>query len=385
MYGSPRLAAASRPRRHPEKGLSAPTEPAAGRPPVIWTLEAEKPGDNAQIEAVANAIGLPWQRRRLAMRPEWRIAKPEIASDIGHLDLAAGDPLEPPWPDLIVTSGRRLFNAALWIKARSPGTKLVLVGRPHGHFEGCDLVIAAPQYRLPPRDNVFNLVLPLLFPDRKRIEVASADWRDELEAMKRPLTAVLVGAQTRPFRFGPRDARSMMRRIARATGGEGSLFVTTSRRTPPEVADAIAAALAPSDRLFRWQPEATRNPYLALLGLADRFVVTGDSASMMVEVARLGRPLALYELPPDLRPGRWRRHAKRALAGAIRTVMGDSEELLRRLRLAGNRDMTALHRRLYAAGRAVRLGRPWPAATQTGLDDEMAEVARRVRALLPES
>ena len=177
-----------------------PSPPAARE---IWALLAEKPGDNAQIEAVVGAIGLPWQARRFAMAERWRVAKPQIAADISHLDLEASERLEPPWPDLIVTSGRRLFNVALWIKARSPGTKLVLVGRPHGHYEGCDLIVAPPQYRLPPRANVMTLQLPLLFPPRERIAEQAQAWRDELAAMARPLTAVLVGAQTRPFRFGP--------------------------------------------------------------------------------------------------------------------------------------------------------------------------------------
>ena len=39
-------------------------------------------------------------------------------------------------------------------------------------------------------------------------------------------------------------------------------------------------------RLHRWHPDAKpeENPYLGLLGLADGFVVTADSASMVVEV-----------------------------------------------------------------------------------------------------
>ena len=60
--------------------------------------------------------------------------------------------------------------------------------------------------------------------------------------------------------------------------------------------EAIAAALPTGARLYRWDAGGD-NPYHALLGLADRFVVTGDSISMMVEVARLGKPLAIFALP----------------------------------------------------------------------------------------
>ncbi len=39
---------------------------------------------------------------------------------------------------------------------------------------------------------------------------------------------------------------------------------------------------------------------MGLLGLADRFIVTGDSISMMVEVTRLGKPLEILPLPCGL-------------------------------------------------------------------------------------
>lgn len=367
--------------------MSQSQEPTDSPPrdgPLIWALTAEKLGDNAQVEATVNALGLPWQERRMVMQPQWRTAKPPIGADIGHLDREASAALAPPWPDMVVTSGRRLFNVALWIRQRSPWTRLVLVGRPHGRFDDCDLIIAAPQFRLPSRDNVVNLSLPLLFPSRERLAAEAEKWRPELAAMKRPLTAVLVGARTQPFRFGPGDAAAMIHRTVRANAGAGSLFVTTSRRTPAAVADAMEAALSPADRLFRWQPDAARNPYLALLRTADRFVVTGDSASMLVEVARLNRPLAIYELPPDPHPVYWPRHIGRSLESAARFFAGEerSRHLLRRFGLARRRDLTALHRTLYAMGRAVRLGAAYPPPAAEDLDDEMARIAARLRRLL---
>ena len=79
----------------------------------------------------------------------------------------------------------------------------------------------------------------------------------------------------------------------------GTLYLSTSRRTQPEVVAALEKGLPPERRLYRWSAETKDdNPFLALLALADRFVVTSDSVSMMVEVASLGRPLAIFSLPP---------------------------------------------------------------------------------------
>ena len=67
---------------------------------------------------------------------------------------------------------------------------------------------------------------------------------------------------------------------------------------------------------------------MGLLGLADGFVVTGDSISMMVEIARLGRPLAIFDLPTGRRVLYAYRDylvAERAAAGA--TTDAIAEEL----------------------------------------------------------
>ena len=102
---------------------------------------------------------------------------------------------------------------------------------------------------------------------------------------------------------------------------------------------------------------AADNPYLGLLAHADRFVVTGDSVSMMVEVASLGRPLAIFPLPVG------RGLADRARGALARLAGGSSAaaaHLLHRLGLAGYaRDLSEIHRLLIERGLAVPLGEPF--------------------------
>ena len=120
--------------------------------------------------------------------------------------------------------------------------------------------------------------------------------------------------------------------------------------------------------LHRWTADQAANPYLALLGLADRFIVTGDSLSMLVEVARLGRPLAIYPLPTAgglaARAGRW-------LA-----------DRLHRLGLPiGAREVAVLHRLLIRQGFAVWFGQPFrPAGPRA--PDELARIVERIAALV---
>lgn len=354
--------------------MSSPTPDPARPPPSIWALQAEKVGDNAQIDMLLEAVGLPVTVKRLRMRRRWQRGKPKIRAGLKHLDRAASDALEPPWPDLVVLSGRRLMNVALWLREQSQGrTRLVLIGRPHGHYDPFDLIVAAPQFRLPARANVINLELPLSVPSQAAIDQAAQRRRDEFAALARPLTAVLVGGPTQRFRLGPLQARSLIDRTLAATDGAGTLYVSTSRRTPTGVVDALAAALPAGARLFRWTPDAPDNPYPALLALADRFVVTADSASMLVEVARLGRPLAIFELSAGQGPGQLLAQVLLRARAALRPAQHGPPK----------RDLTALHRVLYRQGLARPLDQGFsPPSDGAGVTAQLAEIRKRVLALL---
>jgi len=330
------------------RGGSDPTK----HTPRTWLVLGEKAGDNAQVEAIAAALGWPCETRRIAMQERWRFGKPRVAASLAHVDRARSDALAPPWPDLVITIGRRLSSVALWIQRESQGrTKLVLVGRPRRLASRFDLIVASAQYKIGDAPNVLRLGLPLMGVDRAAVEAAARAWAPRMAELPRPITALLVGGPTKPVRFDAEVARDLVQRSAALAGG-GTLYATTSRRTPPALVDAIAAALPSDAKLFRWSAGAADNPYLALLGLADRFVVTSDSVTMMVEVARLGRPLAICVLPP----------ARRGWLG----------------RMASRRDLGAIPALLIREGHAVRLGDPFPAAASPA-GDELERVAARIR------
>lgn len=355
------------------------------RPPRLWLLLGDKAGDNAQVLELAHALGEPFIVKRLLPRPQWVVGKPRFAPGLYHLDLARSDPLEPPWPELILTIGRRPSMAALWVAEQSRGfTRIALLGRPKRWPERFALIIAPAHYDVPPAPNVIRLQLPLLRPDPRKIAQAAERWRSQFATLPRPLTACLVGGETKPYRFDAVVARDLAGRLAALAARDGgTLYVSTSRRTSREVADALEASLPAGARIYRWRAEdpAEANPYLALLAFADRFVVTGDSVSMIVEVARLGRPLAIAELPVRRDP---LTRSKRLLARALGPEGPWSRlgALARRAGVLGfPREIERIHRYLYESGRAVRLGEAFPSATHPP-PDELDQVIARLRALL---
>jgi mitochondrial fission protein ELM1 len=369
----------------PESTASGPND----RPPRIWLVIGDKLGDNAQVEIIAAALGWPYERKPLYFLAPYVLGKPPFKASLYHLDTSRSAALEPPWPDLVLTIGRRPAMAALWIREHSGGhTQIVLLGRPKRWLEKFALVIATPQYCLPDRPNVLPIDLPLMRSNTAAVTAAATAWQSRLAALPRPLIAVLVGGQTKPFVFDATVAAQLLAQLGRVVAETGgTLYITTSRRTPPAVVEVLQAGLPPGAIFYRWQANDPANPYLALLGLADRFIVSGDSISMLVEVARLGKPLAIFPLPYKLAMVERLRNALTRLiqpgAAGRRAPLQALGDGLYRLGLIGySRDLTAVHELLIRRGLAVRLGEPFPPPGPPLLDD-LPRVVERIKALLP--
>jgi len=366
--------------------------------PRTWVMLGDKRGDNAQVETLVEALGWPVERRFLQPLPQWIYGKPRFAPTLSHLDPERSDPLTAPWPDLIITCGRRPSMAALWVRAQSGGsTRIVLVGKPSGYLRDFDLIVASRENQLPPFANVMTTVMPFMQVDATAVQAATLDWASRLADLPRPLVAILVGGETNPFVMDASVAHQLVAEAQRVSADGGTPFICTSRRTTDDVIEVLKHDLPSGAHLYTYSSdaEASQNPYLALLGTADAFAVTADSISMQVEVVRLGKPLAILPLPvgrfgaPDL----WRRRFAAWLnnpggAGALHRLRRALARGLYRVDVFGlvsvTRDFQAFHRELVARGLAVWAGTP---LTKSAADvpDDRARVIARIRALTPSS
>ncbi|SEM94386.1 fission protein ELM1 [Roseovarius tolerans] len=274
--------------------------------PRIWRVLGDKKGDNSQVDVIAEALeqtrGWTSELRHLEMLPEYVKGKPRVAPTLHHIDRARSDPLEPPWPDLILTRGRRPSNVALWIKRQSGGrTRIVLLGKPAGwlshYMSQFDLVITSSETLPPPFDNVMQIDLPLMQIGADRLEAGRVEWQDTLAPLPRPLVAFLIGGPTSPYVYNSEAETRLRKRIAQVLARGGTPYLVGSRRTPSGFLDRLQDGFPDTLRVFDWARPEGENPYTGLLALGDRFVVTGDSISMQVEVARLGKPLEILPLP----------------------------------------------------------------------------------------
>ena len=368
---------------------------AGGVSPRVWILLGQKPGDNAQVLNLQRAVGWPAETKRIVVEPRWEKGKPRIRPSLSHVDLARSDRLEGPWPEVVFASGRRLACVALWIKHASQGrTRIVMVGMPRHRQRDFDLMVAASHYVGAAAPNVVVHDLPLMHVDASRIEAAVLAWGPRMREIPRPITALMIGGPTGGLRLDVAAARDLLD-LARpdVERAGGSLYVTTSRRTPPEVV-ALLERECPADvrlHVFDAEAPAAENPYLALLGLAEHFIVTTDSPSMMVEVVDVGKSLALHPLACDV--GRFERILERI--GLMRPFDPRRDPipagglLARSSQRLGlpihSRDLSAIPRRLVESGLASWLGDPRVPPSAGRADDDLARIVERIRRLIPGS
>lgn len=345
--------------------------------PRVWLLTGDKSGDAAQLRVLAHALGWPCVEKPLSFNGLYRLPNRVLGASLWSLSGASRALLAPPWPDLVLCAGRRTTPVARWIRTRNGGsTKLVNVGRPWGPLGAFDLVVATPQYGIPEGANVLPARLPFNRVDPDVMMRAAAAWRSHLNGVKPPWLAVLVGGRTRPLRFDSAFTGELARQIdSLARGLNASVLVITSRRTPADAMDVLAAGISVPSLVHRWQPGDTSNAYAAFIGLADRIVVTGDSASMLAEACHSGKPVTLAPVPPD---NAWRERLPR-------TVLNNApRQLVDRLHANGwivlPRDISAVWQPLVRDGYLHVLGEPITPTTPP--PDDLAAAVERIRRLL---
>jgi uncharacterized protein len=377
---------------HPQNTFSA-SACLVSTHPRTWIIVSDKSGDNGQVETIAEALPWPCEKKFLQMKPEYVQGKPRFSASLHHIDLERSDLLEAPWPDLILTVGRRPSMASLWVKRQSGGhSKVVLVGKPTGRMMDFDLIICSAEKHMPPMPNCQAIELPLMRVDEAGVKAEAELWRQRWQDLPRPLIAFLIGGATSPYVMNRKVALELIE-LANWVVDDlgGTPYFTTSRRTSPVVVDILRESLPGQAVLYEWTAAGGDNPYRALMGLADGFVVSGDSISMMVEVVYLRRPLAIFSLPYSAlgRIDQYRRSFARWLFNPrLRNWTDKLRHSLARVifhldvftLLSSTRDFKAFHQLLVDGGLAVWSGQSFaPPAAE--LPDDVPSAVSRVKAL----
>ena len=155
-----------------------------------------------------------------------------------------------------------------------------------------------------PKDNICRTIgVPnRISPDM--LDARRKQLKDELNLSDCPSIGVLLGGTDRHETITVEDA-GRLGEVCQATAERvnAQIFVTTSRRTPPEVTEHLISTVKHTN----WCPffitpntsSELEDPYQAILALSDLLIVTADSFSMVCEAASSGRSVVVLMLSEE--------------------------------------------------------------------------------------
>jgi mitochondrial fission protein ELM1 len=290
-----------------------------------WIVTDGSVGMEAQGIAVAEAVGLPFTLKRVRPKRLMRLLPAPCRILVPAKALLRGtdanETLEPPWPRLVISVGRRSVPMALAIK-RLSGAYGLHIQNPKVPARLFDLV-AAPVHDNFEGPNVITTFGAVHGVTAERLAEEGERFAPQIADLPHPRISVLLGGESQAFSFPPEAAVELGVKLVNLVGESGgSLLVTPSRRTRPDSLDALSKTLANAPH-YVWDGTGP-NPYFALLSLADAIVVTEDSVNMVTEAAGTGKPVYVQAmLGRSTRLSRF--HALMRERGATRPFEGHLE------------------------------------------------------------
>ena len=269
------------------------------QPLTVWAVTEGHIGTENQARGVAEELVGSGPGavivKRIAVRAPWRWLPPALwpapLMSLGR----NGDSLEPPWPDVLISCGRRAAAPNLAVRKRSGGATLsVHIQRPYMPSDRFDLVIA-PRHDGLDGANVHVTRAAVHRVTAERLAAGRRNSAGRADPGRHAVTVLIGGSNRRhrltaaiAARFGDRLAALCRRRPI-------DLRLTPSRRTHPAIVRILAEKLAGTGAEI-WDGSGD-NPYFDWLAIADTIVVTWDSVSMTSEALATGKPV--YVLPLD--------------------------------------------------------------------------------------
>ncbi|MFA4993722.1 MAG: mitochondrial fission ELM1 family protein [Bdellovibrionales bacterium] len=252
-----------------------------------------------QCLGLAVALGLSPAVKRIKLRSPWKQLSPYLRCGLGYAVSDEGDSITPPWPDILIASGRASVPASLYVREMSrkneeKGTFTVQIQNPVIDSTHFDLVVV-PRHDQLKGENVISTIGSLHRVTLEMLSSEAAKFYPQVAHLPSPRVAVSIGGSNAVYRLTPREMKDISEKLKSLAGREGSLMVTTSRRTGAENLAILRKALL-NTQSYIWDGHGA-NPYYGMLGLADAILVTCDSVNMLSEACSTGKPVMVIDLP----------------------------------------------------------------------------------------
>jgi hypothetical protein len=262
---------------------------------TCWVLTLGIPGMDNQSLGLATRLYLQITQKHIIPRAPWKHLPPQFwLSPIRNL-AAGSDALTPPWPDVVIGTGRQTVAVALQIKRLSGHRAFnIHIQNPYTAYDEFDAIITPYHDQFEHRNALHSMGgLNILSPESLRL--AGDRFAPRFAHLPKPLVAVMVGGTNKCYQVTPEVGRTLGKQLAEMSAKTGAgILLTPSRRTGEPVMQAIRQALG-NTPAFIWDGVG-ENPYQAFLALANVLVTTADSVNMVSEACFTGKPVYVVDL-----------------------------------------------------------------------------------------
>ena len=266
-----------------------------GRTIRVWALLGPHRGDNNQVLALAEALGLPFEQKWLRYNQLRRLQPALLGATLKSVAADTRAQLEGQPPDLTISTGHRSVPVVRALQKRSGGKmRAVHLGYPRISPEHFDLVVPTPEYPIADAPNVVRI--PFALSPLGGRDVDKAD-RDLLAGYARPRRLLLIGGPTLYWDLPEGNVVDAAQRMLRSAESDaGSVLAVASPRTPGRLASAVASALEQSPVPSFLAPIEGPPSYGALVDAADEIYVTADSVAMVADAVMTRKPVGIIPI-----------------------------------------------------------------------------------------
>ena len=183
---------------------------------------------------------------------------------------------------ILISTGSTTFYPNKVI-ARKLGIPNVAILNPNGYRPDFDRILCPACDHPPKQSNVTELPINLCAADPAFFEEKAAEFKQKHTPQK-AAAGFIIGGPNAVSEIDPVDLKEKLEQAFAQTEGR-ERWVTTSRRTPPEIEQLIESFPFDYTLINSRDPY---NPIPAFIQLCERLFVTSDSASMISECASFG-------------------------------------------------------------------------------------------------
>ncbi len=261
---------------------------------TCWGITDGSAGMVAQVRALASALDLKVDMKVVSLKKPWAML-PNIFYDWGLKNYVLGyalrEKLPQPYPDIIISCGRKAALVGAAIKKENPQAKAIHIQDPQMSPANFDVVVAMEHDNIS-GNNVIKTRFALHSITAAKLDSAREKFTPLFSKYPKPRIAVLIGGSTNKYQL---TKHRMQKLIADLKNINGSLLITPSRRTGVKNIIDLTIGLAGKKNAYIYDGK-DENPYLGLLACADEIYVTNDSVNMMSEACASGKPVTILEL-----------------------------------------------------------------------------------------